>query len=129
MIKRIMSIFLLCSLFLFIGMGAYAETLADPVFLQAIANLQQSKEVTFSLMTNYSVDSIRITSCTLQKKVDGIWTTDQLLPAPSDEDQGLVYSSTISYSSYIVNSGTYRIKYIAEADGHSITRYSNSRTF
>ena len=129
MVKYILRLILVCSLVCCIGTGVYAETFSDPVFYQTFATLQQSKTVNFLLMTNYSVDSIKVTKCWLQTKENGVWGNDQVIDHPNNAPDGTVYNVDFSYSSVIVNSGTYRIKYIAEADGHSITRYSTSYTF
>ncbi len=129
MIKNSISLVLVISLLFCISTEAYADTYSDPVFYETSATLQQSKTVNFTLMTNYPVPSIKVKKCWLQKKVDGVWGGDTEVYAPSAEPSGMLYNVDFSYSSVIVNSGTYRIKYIAEADGHSITRYSTSYTF
>ncbi len=129
MIKHIISLLLVVSLLVCFGTEVYAETFADRVFYQTYATLQQSKTVNFLIMTNYSVPSIKITNCWLQTKVDGVWGGDQVISAPTDNPSGSLYDVDISYSSVIVNPGTYRIKYIVKADDHSVTRYSSSRTF
>ncbi len=107
----------------------YAITMSDEVFLYTTASLSSNKDVSFTLITNYPTSPISIGSCVLQIKTNNNWNDVCTLPSPTITGQGIDYCSAFAdYSSYI-GTGTYRIKYNATADGHTITRYSNSRTF
>ena len=46
----------------------------------------------------------------------------------ANKDDNPAYTAYMDYSSSI-GSGTYRIGFIANADGHTVTRYSNERTY
>lgn len=103
---------------------------ADSEFASVTTTLKASKQVSFRALTNDLKTSISVTACWLeQKNNDGSWTTVCSLAAPSVVSQNdFSYSATMDYSSEI-GTGTYRIRAAYNADGHTITRYSNERTF
>jgi len=110
---------------------SYAEGLtprADLVFQDANAILCSGKYVVFTASTYDVADSISVTSVRLEKKVNGEWSTDRDLPCPSAQNDCIQYTSTVYYTSAI-STGTYRIVVTFCADGHSITRTSNERTY
>lgn len=103
---------------------------ADTEFDSASTYLKASKQVSFRAVTYNVKSSISVTACWLeQKNDDGSWTTICSLAAPSVVSQNdFSYSATMDYSSEI-GAGTYRIRATYNADDHTITRYSNERTF
>lgn len=129
--KRAIS--LLVSILLLIVTTSYADTplpCADTVFASATANLQSSKTTVFTCGLLDYANEIKITACQLQMKMYGAWETQCWLPVPSTIAYNTyAYGASIDYSPYITEAGTYRICFTADADGHSITRYSNERTF
>ena len=109
--------------------SASAGILADSVFDNATVSLYTSKTAHFSAETINVAASIKVTGVKLYKLVGGTWQFMQNLPVPSDETTNNIYfSASYDYSSYI-GTGTYRLKVTFTADGHSISVYSNSRTF
>jgi len=104
---------------------------ADPVFYSITITLTTDKTALFSAYTNDIVDSIKVASCWLQKKIGDSWTYYCWLPAPSEESNGTFgYESSKNYSSYIPSDGnTYRVAARFVADDHHATRYSNQRSF
>lgn len=119
----IMSLF--CSVAYAIEIVPYADT----EFSMAYASLATNKTVIFSCSTHQKKDCIKITKCWLQKKVNNDWTKDCDLEAPSvTAENTAAYGAYMDYSSDI-GTGTYRIAFTVDADGHSITRYSNERSF
>ena len=110
---------------------SYAEGLtprADLVFQDANAILFSGKYVVFTASTYDVADSISVTSARLEKKVNGVWTVDKDLACPAVQNNCIQYTSTVYYTSEI-STGTYRIVVTFCADGHSITRTSNERTY
>ena len=106
-----------------------AATMADSVFDSATTNLLSTKKASFSAMTNTEQQCIKVTSCKLYKKNGSKWNFVCSLPVPDTEaEDTILYDASADYSSYI-GSGTYRIYTTFNADGHSISRYSNMRTF
>ena len=106
------------------------EPYADTVFHKATATLYSDKWVTYNCVTMSIVGELKITSCWLQKKVNGAWVWQKSLPTGGQVERNadsILYD--IDYSSYITGAGTYRVGFTANADGHTITRYSNERTF
>lgn len=111
---------------------AFADTQtprADLYFASATAFLAANKQVIFDCTTNDIHNQIRITSVWLEQKVNNEWVTVKSLAAPATIAQNTIsYGAVADYSSSI-GSGTFRVGFIANADGHTISRYSNSRSF
>lgn len=114
-----------------ITMTASAGILADEYFGSATISLSSTETASFSAITNFYVGYIKIDSCWLQKWNGSSWSYYCWLPAPSDVDTNTIsYDAYMDYASYIPNDDcTYRIGAYFNADGHTIPRYSNSRTF
>lgn len=103
---------------------------ADSEFAATTVFLKTTKEVTFRATTYDLKDKLSVTACSLEQKNDnGSWSTVCSLPAPGTiaEDDFSCYV-TVSYSSYI-GSGTFRVRATFDADGHTVSVYSNERTF
>ncbi len=103
---------------------------ADSEFNSATTLLKATKQVSFRAVTYSVKSSISVSACWLEKKNnDGTWSTVCPLPTPSFvASETFAYATTVDYSDYI-GTGTYRIRATYNADGHTITRYSNERTF
>lgn len=106
-----------------------AVVMADPVFHSASAMLSTRKDVSFDFSTTSTVSYIMTTRCWLQKKTGNYWIWVKELEAPA-----VIATNTAFYGAFMdysadIGTGTYRVGYTAKADGHSITRYTNSRTF
>ena len=133
MMNRLITLMLLMVMTIMLVSSACAQDVmpcADEVFHRASAALYSDRWVTYNCVTINTVAELRITSCWLQKKIDGSWVWQKSLPTG-----GIVGRNTdsigydVDYSSYITGAGTYRVGFTANADGHTITRYSNERTF
>lgn len=101
---------------------------ADLVFQNASATLCSGKFVVFTALTYDIADSVSVTSVQLEKKVNGNWSYVTDLACPSEQTSCFRYSQTEYYTSDI-STGTYRVIVTFCADGHTITRTSNERTF
>ncbi len=121
---------LLLSLVLFnIAFASEIVPYADTEFSRATASLTTRKTVSFSCITHQQKSKIVITKCWLEKKANNSWRWVSNLEVPSTvAENTTLYAAVIDYSDDI-GSGTYRIGFTINADGHSITRYSNERTF
>lgn len=114
---------------LMIVVTASAGQLADSVFDEATVSLYANKTAYFSASTINVASSIQVTGVKLYKMIGNTWQYIQDLPVPSDvATNDVFFSASYDYSSYI-GTGEYRLKVTFNADGHGITRYSNSRTF
>lgn len=131
MSKKIVSIIVVIILLSLITITSSAATLADEYFDSAGITLTTDECGSFSATTRFIVGYIKIDSCWLQKWNGSSWSYYCWLPAPTDIDTNTVsYGAYMDYSSYIPNDDcTYRIGAYFNADGHTIPRYSNSRTF
>lgn len=113
----------------FVGI-ATAAILADPVFESATTNLKSTKNATFYAETSSVQSSIKVTRVRLYKQnSNGTWSYMRDLPAPTHEATNtMLFGATRDYSLYI-GTGTYRIYTTFCADGHYISRYSNTKTY
>ena len=74
-------------------------------------------------------DRISITDVWLERMVNGQWVYEKALTPPSYVAINMFdYGAEVDYSEDIGN-GTFRVGFTVDADGYSISRYSNSRTF
>lgn len=103
---------------------------ADEVFDSASISLTTNKNADFQALTATTCSEIKVTAVVLQKRnSSGIWVNSKILTPPSDVwRNGEVYDATKDYSS-VIGTGTFRLKATFSADDHSITRYSNVRTY
>lgn len=131
--NRLVMWFLLITMVITLVVPAFAEDItpyADEVFHRASAALYSDKWVTYNCVVYDIAAELKITSCWLQKKVDGSWVWQRSLPTGgvvARNTNSMMYD--VDYSGYITEAGTYRVGFVANADGHAITRYSNERTF
>ena len=131
--KRLIAWGLLATMMVMMVGSAFAQDIvpyADEVFHRASATLYSDKWVTYNCVTIGTAAELKITSCWLQKKINGSWVWQRSLPTGGHVERNsanLLYD--VDYSSYITGAGTYRVGFTANADGHTITRYSNERTF
>lgn len=101
---------------------------ADLVFQNATAALCSGRYVVFTALTHEVSESVSVTSVLLEQKVNGSWSYVTNLACPDSQTSCLRYSQTKYYTSEI-STGTYRVVVTFCADGHSITRTLNERTF
>lgn len=135
MSKRTVWVKLICitmvlSIFLTHAYALQISPLSDSEFDIVTTNLKSTKKVTFSCTTYDIKNSIRVTACWLEKKAtNGSWFyVCNLTPPTTVITDTFAYYATVDYSSYI-GTGTYRIWATYNADGHTVTRCSNERTY
>lgn len=128
--KRYIAIIMLFVFSLSLVGIATAAILADPVFESATTNLKSTKNATFYAETSSVQSSIKVTRVRLYKQnSNGTWSYVRDLPAPTHEATNtMLFGATKDYSLYI-GTGTYRIYTTFCADGHYISRYSNTKTY
>ena len=128
-VKALIAALLLSLVLLNIAFASEIVPYADTEFSRATASLTTNKTVSFSCLTIREKEKISITSCWLQKKTNNKWSWAGSLEAPTTiATNTMLYAVVMDYSDKI-GSGTYRIGFTINADGHAITRYSNERTF
>ena len=102
---------------------------ADSYFDSLTINLNSKKKVGYRAVAKEIHGEIKVTSCTLQKKSGTKWTNEGSLDAPTVVAKNTrVYDAAMDYSDDI-GSGTYRISATFYADGYTVTRTSNERTY
>lgn len=75
-------------------------------------------------------DQIYITSCSLQIKNNGNWTTaSSVSPPPEIYYNANSYNSQYDYSSYLSEGNTYRLVVVYYIDGHTKSCTSNSISY
>lgn len=103
---------------------------ADAVFGSASAFLASNKLVVFNCVAYDVYNCISITDVWLEQKTDGQWVYVKDLTPPSYVATNMAdYGAEVDYSTSITGTGTFRVGFTVDADGYSISRYSNSRTF
>lgn len=124
---------LLCLLMTLMSTVAFANEVApraDLYFNSASAFLASNKLVVFDCVAYAVYNRISITSVWLEQKIDGEWEYVKSLTPPSYVATNMAdYGAEVDYSSSITGTGTFRVGFTVDADGYSISRYSNSRTF
>jgi hypothetical protein len=104
--------------------------MANPVFQITTLYLFESFYVQFGASTRLICPTISVSSCAIEKQVNGKWILHQTLTPPSYVAQNAtVYGETGDYTAYKPTSGTYRIKATFTARGESVTEYSLPRTY
>lgn len=103
---------------------------ADSEFASITISLKSSKQVSFRAIANDIKKQIKVTACWLERKnADDTWSNVGTLTPPGViAENAFTYSATVNYSSNI-GSGTYRVGATFDADGHSVSRYSNERSY
>lgn len=133
MIKRVVSCVLVCVLLVMISSAAVANEVmpyADLYFDSASAFLASNKLVVFNCVAYDVYNCISITDVWLEQKTDGQWVYVKDLTPPSYVATNMAdYGAEVDYSTSITGTGTFRVGFTVDADGYSISRYSNSRTF
>lgn len=106
------------------------DPLSDSEFDIVTTTLKSTKSAKFDCTTYDIKNSISVTYCWLEKKAtNGTWFYVCALTPPSTVHSGtFAYTAIVDYSAYI-GTGTYRIWATYNADGHTVTRCSNERTF
>lgn len=112
--------------------SAFGQTImprADPYFDSATVFLSADKIVVFDCTLYDVYDRISVTSVWLERMVNGQWIYVKALTPPSYVATNMFdYGAEVDYSDEI-GTGTFRVGFTVDADGYSISRYSNIRTF
>ncbi len=128
-LRTVLSVLLMIALLTGITASAEVTPRADIVFESASAFLASNKLVVFNCVAYAVYDRISITSVWLEQQVNGEWEYVKSLTPPSYVATKMpAYGAEVNYSSDI-GSGTFRVGFTVDADGYSISRYSNTRTF
>ena len=112
--------------------SAYGQTImprADLYFDSATVFLSADKIVVFDCTLYDVYERISVTNVWLERNVNGQWIYVKALTPPSYVATNMFdYGAEVDYSNDI-GTGTFRVGFTVDADGYSISRYSNSRTF
>lgn len=113
-----------------IGVADEPALCADAVFGSASAFLSSNKLIVFNCVAYDVHNRISITNVWLEQEIDGEWEHVKSLTPPSYVALNMqAYGFEVDYSASITGTGTFRVGFTVDADGYSISRYSNSRTF
>ncbi len=112
-----------------IGVADEPVLYADSVFGSATAFLAANKLVVFDCVAYAVHNRIAITNVWLEQKVDSEWEYVKSLTPPAYVSIDMPdYGAEVDYSD-VIGTGTVRVGFTVNADGYSISRYSNTRTF
>ena len=107
---------------------ADAMPLSSDSFTSASVSVSAAGTARFSAALRYSCN-ISVSSCTLQKQVNGRWVFAASLTPPPSKSNSIRYSAQKDYSSSMTAGVTYRIVATFTADGESVTCTSNAITY
>lgn len=107
---------------------AEAMPLSSDCFTSTSVRISASGTASFSASMRYSCD-ISVSSCTLQKQVNGRWVFAASLTPPPSKSNSIRYSAQKDYASNMTSGVTYRIIATFTADGESVTATSGSITY
>ena len=106
-----------------------ASLRANPVFAEASVYLGSSMIAEFSASTRLICSSIEVTSCSLQRKVNGGWVYVGSLASPAAATNTSDFGGEKDYSDNCTRGYTYRIYAVFSAGGETVSRYSNEATY
>lgn len=133
MSKKPLMCLLVCIMVILCSTTAMANEVspcADLYFNSASAFLTANKLVVFDCVAYEVHNRIAITDVWLEQKIDGEWEYVKSLTPPSYVAINMpAYGAEVNYSATITGAGTFRIGFTVDADGYSISRYSNERTY
>lgn len=107
---------------------AEAVPLSSDSFTSASVRVSASGTASFSATMRYPCN-ISVSSCILQKQVNGRWVFAASLTPPPSKSNAIKYSAKKDYSADMTSGITYRIVATFTADGESVTATSNSVTY
>lgn len=105
-------------------------TCADPIIASASISLNGSGIAYFNVTVYREAETIKVSSCSLQKLVNGSWISAGSLPVPSVVRVNTrVYSASKDYSNYCIDNFSYRIVVTYNIDGYTKSYTSNIASF
>lgn len=107
---------------------AEAMPLSSNSFVSTSVSVSASGTASFSAIARH-LCTISVSSCTLQKQVNGRWVFAASLTPPPSKSNAIKYSTQKDYSSDMTSGITYRIVATFTADGESVTTTSGSITY
>lgn len=123
-------VFVLTAMMLCTALANESQIQANHYYSDASVAFNSSGKAVFSAITTFQFNKLSITSCSLQVKEGGVWKHDVTLTPPSQVAQNrFTYSAEKTYSLSCTPGKTYRFKATFNADGHTITKYSNEVKF
>ena len=129
--KKRMCYLVTCMLILVFSAVAVADAVApcaDEVFRDASIILTSSGRITYTASTRSVYNTISVSNCYLEQYVDNVWQFVCTLPSPASMSNTKTYLAYTNSADYF-STGTYRVVATFSADGYTITRTSNERTF
>lgn len=105
-------------------------TCADSIIAAASISLNSDGIAYFNVVVYHAAGTISVSSCSLQKLVNGKWTSAGTIAAPSYvRNNTNVYTTTKDYSSYCASGSSYRIIVTYNIDGYTKSYTSNSASY
>lgn len=123
-------VFILAAIMLGSAFAGELQPYANYYYSDASVAFNSKGKAVFSAITTFKFSELSVTSCTLQVKEGNTWTHDATLTPPSHVAKDrFSYSAEKTYSLSCTSGKTYRLKAVFNADGHTITKYSNEVKF
>ncbi len=116
-----------------VGFAAAPDNIAvcaDSIIASASISLNNSGTAYFNVAVYQEADSIRVSSCRLQKLVDGKWISAGSLSVPSMiRTNTRVYTTTKDYSGNCPSGYSYRLVVTYNIDGYTKSYTSNPASY
>lgn len=123
--RQVVATILLVSM-IFCAFTAHAITpYADSVFVSAYAYINSSKQLSIRSITYAIHEEISIIDCWYEIQSGSDWVYVSDIPEACVSTAGMKSVGVDVDCSLLFTSGTYRVGFEVDADGYSITRYSN----
>lgn len=102
---------------------------SDECFRDAKVAINSSGKATFTATLKQRCNTIKISSCTLQKRVGDSWVFDKALTVPASASNTTRYSKSKDYSTNMTSGVSYRVVAVFNADGTTVTATSGAITY
>lgn len=126
--RIIVVFFVICCIIVNVSFAEQSQHRADEYFNSGSAKLYASKIVGIIAKTEFVVDRISADYCKLYKLVGSSWQLVSTIYPTYYVTNDWQFGTQVDFSSFI-DSGTYKVEVRFNADGHTLTKYSNSRVF
>ena len=118
----------ICLIITNVSFADQSQHRADEYFNSGSAKLYANKIVGIFAKTEFVVNCISADYCKLYKLVGSSWQLIHTSYPTYYVTNDWQFGTQVDFSSYI-DSGTFRVEVRFNADGHTLTKYSNSRVF
>lgn len=129
--KKLICLLLIAIQIVLLVNTCYAQEVApcaDEVFTRVYINLTTGKVAYYTGVTYNTYQTIKVTDSYLQKLIDNEWITIASITVSGTGVNTFSFTTSADCSG-VISTGTYRVVATFSADGYTVTRTSNERTY